>query len=191
MKTLFTYINDIAVLTPLNEGLLSCQESVLSDNNPYKDEYPVPTVKDFFKYKTKEKGSYDWDKSQSVNHVVEWYCPKLLNDAFVPLENKFLYDARHNRHDCESMNIYITYNDATPEHKTIYIKIFDSRDCEYSLYTIQGFDTTKSIQSLKKECIAFLNALSENPELITKMIMYHDDAARNDKKLSYKDIIKL
>ena len=70
MKTLISYINDIAVLTPLKEGLLQGQDTTLQQNNPWKDMYPVPTTKDFNKDSAGPRQGY--------MYVVEWVCPKLL-----------------------------------------------------------------------------------------------------------------
>lgn len=178
MKTLSTYINDIAVLTPLKEGLLQGQDTTLQQNNPWREMYPVPTTKDFKKDSA--------GPSQGYMYVVEWVCPQLLQSVLPSIEIKN-QDVRFNKDDAYSIKIYIT-------NKVPYIYIKDSKHIGQKLYGV-GFGTGAGIPQIKKDCIEFLNAVAVDPEIIVKCVKCnnynYDLVAKNYKAhyMTFKEII--
>lgn len=181
MKTLSTYINVIAVLTPLKEGLLQGQETTLQQNDPWKDIYPVPTTKDFKKDSA--------GPGEGYYYVVEWVCPQLLQStlANIKIDNQI---PAYNRFDKSIVNsIVIIIKNKVP---AVYLR--DTRDKLTKLYGV-GFGTGMGIPQLKKDCIEFLNLIADDPEVIVKCVKcnnYNYDLVAKKYKahyMTFKEII--
>lgn len=181
MKTLSTYINDITVLTPLKEGLLQGQESTLQQDNPWREVYPVPTTKDFKKDSA--------GPGEGYYYVVEWICPQLLQSVLSKVEIDNQINA-YKMFDKSIVNsIVIIIRNKVP---TVYLR--DTRDKLTKLYGV-GFGTGMGIPQIKKDCIEFLNAIADDPEVIVKCVKCnnynYDLVAKNYKAhyMSFKEII--
>lgn len=159
MKTLLTYINDIAVLTPLKEGLLQGQNATLQHDNPWREVYPVPTIKDFIKTSAGPGGRVS-------QYRLKWVCPELLKSELSKIEiynqNQFF-----NKDDAHSIEIII--QNQVPE-----VYLLDSNRHSHRLYGV-GFGTGARTPQLKKDCIEFLNAIADDPEVIVKCVKCNND----------------
>lgn len=181
MKTLFTYINDIAVLTPLKEGLLQGQETTLQQNNPWKEMYPVPTTKDFKKDSA--------GPGQGYMYVVKWVCPQLLQSVLskVEIDNQNNAYKMFDKSIANSIEIII-------KNKVPYVYIIDAKGKPTMLYGV-GFGTGAGIPQIKKDCIEFLNSIANDPEVIVKCVKCnnynYDLVAKNYKAhyMTFKEII--
>lgn len=157
MKTLSTYINDIAVLAPLKEGLLQGQEATIQHDNPWKMIYPVPTTKDFKKDSSGPGGRFS-------QYSLEWVCPQLLQSALanIKIDNQI---PAYNMFDKSIVNsIEIIIKNKVP---TVYLR--DMRGKLTKLYGV-GFGTGMGAPQLKKDCIELLNAIADDPEVIVKCV---------------------
>lgn len=181
VKTLLTYINDIAVLTPLKEGLLQGQDTTLQQDNPWREVYPVPTIKDFKKDNA--------GPGQGYMYVVKWVCPQLLQSVLskVEIDNQNNAYKMFDKSIANSIEIII-------KNKVPYVYIIDAKGKPTMLYGV-GFGTGAGIPQLKKDCIEFLNAIADDPEVIVKCVKCnnynYDLVAKNYKAhyMTFKEII--
>lgn len=181
MKTLISYINDNAVITPLREGLLQGQDATLQQNDPWKDIYPVPTTKDFKKDSA--------GPGQGYMYVVKWVCPQLLQSVLskVEIDNQNNAYKMFDKSISNSIEIII-------KNKVPYVYIIDAKGKPTKLYGV-GFGTGAGIPQIKKDCIEFLNTIADDPEVIVKCVKcnnYNYDLVANNYKahyMTFKEII--
>lgn len=149
----------------LKESLLADIEDTLSISNPYILEYPIPSIKDFYRL---SNGQYK----------LEWQCPKIINKYINILITYF-----QNKKEFSWINSL--FKTATGirciinRDKTIDTELIDANNSYVYLLFGVGDWVSNSLSESKKECIKFLEYIINNPDCI-KTIFEYDIKNRNE-----------
>lgn len=165
MKTLLTYIQESI--------LANIDNTIVSMNNAVRELYPVPTTKDFKKTSAGPGGRVSM-------YILDWVCPELLKSELSKIE---IYNQNKNFDKNDAYSIEIIIQNKIP---TVYL--LDSKRGCHRLYGV-GFGTGAGLPQIKKDCIEFLNAIADDPEVIVKCVKCNNDShkmAENKYKATYR-----
>lgn len=142
--------------TLLEASILNIDDT-LNVVNPYKEKYPIPGINDYFLSKDDKSITYTWS------------CKDLMQ--------LYIKNFKISKHDFGRQHLDISKLGKVKV--TIYrngkyrnaAKIRFREDDWYNDLEVYGVDIPGRTQAeQKKECIKFFKALSDNPELFTKIV---------------------
>jgi hypothetical protein len=132
----------------LKESLLDDIDSTLSTKHPFKEIYPLPTVKDF------EKNPY------LKSHLIKWQCPELIkpyiNDIIAAKsENAFsgFSGGAERLYDATGIECYID------NFKGISVFLINKEGHHLTVLNCIGDWVSNSLTTTKKECIKFFKTI--------------------------------
>lgn len=138
----------------LKESILNSVDTALSINNPYKELYPLPTVKDFVK------------NTFTKSYSIKWQCPELikpyLNDIATIKSGELNFGSV-----LESTGLCCYIDD----FKCISVSLIDKNNYIVTQLDFIGDWVSNSIPETKKECIKFFKTILEDPDTCFKKII--------------------
>ena len=154
----------------LKESLLDNIDSNLSTKHPYKELYPLPTVKDF------EKNIYS--KQQSV----KWQCPELIKPYLNEIAS--ITDCNYIPSKATGIGCYID------DFKCISVYLINEDGHQLTDLTCIGDWVSNSLPTTKKECINFFKTILDDPETcFRKIIDYMKKAKQSKAQYGFADCI--
>jgi hypothetical protein len=154
----------------LKESLLDNIDNTLNTKTPYKELYPLPTVKDFVKN--------IYSKHQSV----KWQCPELIK----PYLNEIASIT-----DCNYVPSKATGLECNIDNfKCISVFLINKDGHHLTDLTCIGDWVSNSLPTTKKECINFFKTILDNPETcFRKIIDYMQKAKQSKAQYGFADCI--
>lgn len=159
----------------LKESLLNDIDSTLSTKTPYKELYPLPTVKDFI---------HTYMRSYSI----KWQCPALikpyLNDIAAAKPENDVIVAANRLADATGIGCYID------DFKCISVFLINKEGHHLTVLNCIGDWVSNSLLTTKKECINFFKTILDNPEICFKKIIdYMKKAKQSQAQYGFADCI--
>ena len=149
----------------LYEGILQGMDKTISNNNAWKEIYPIPSVKDFYKA--------PW----SSDMLVRWDCPELIQkyiDDMVSDDFKYI-----KRSDITGLLISIC-------NRTKLIDTYLTTE-DWERIEIKGVGdwVSDKLPEAKKKCIEFLQKLVDKPDNIIKLIEYNNKCVNDLNRIGF------
>lgn len=148
----------------LKESLLDNIDNTLSIEHPYKELYPLPTVKDFVK------------NTYLKSHSIKWQCPELikpyLNDIAAAKSEPNLSGKLS---DVTGLCCYID------SFKCISVFLINKEGHHLTVLNYIGdFIPSNSLPTVKKECIKFFKTILNDPDTsFRKIVDYIKEQKQN------------
>lgn len=160
----------------LKESLLDNIDNTLSIEQPYKEIYPLPTVKDFVK------------NTFLKSYSIKWQCPELikpyLNDIAAAKPENDVIVAANRLADATGICCYID------DFKCISVFLINKEGHHLTVLNCIGDWVSNSIPTTKKECINFFKTILDNPETcFRKIIDYMKKAKQSKAQYGFADCI--
>ena len=149
-------------LKTLLEASILDIEDTLSVTNPYKDKYPIPGINDYFLNRDDKNITYTWE----CKDLMQLYVKNLKISK---------YDYSDQNTNISKLGKIKVTLDRVGKYRNA-ARICFKEDDWYNEVRIYGVGIPGKTQAeQKKECIKFFKALSDNPELFTKIINRHNE----------------
>lgn len=165
-------------LKTLLEASILDIDNTLNAVNPYKDIYPIPGINDYFLNRDDKNITYTWN------------CKDLMQ-LYVKNLKICKYDGPSLQTNISKLGKIRVTLDRNGKYRNA-AKIRFREDDWYNEVEIYGVGIPGKTQAeQKKECIKFFKALSDNPELFTKIINRHNEVCDDDglpKRIMYTEL---
>lgn len=149
----------------LYEGILQGMDKTISSNNAWKEIYPIPSVKDFYKH-------------SNGLITVNWICPDLIQHYIKDMDDRCFRFVK--RDTITGIGITI-YKD----------KLIDTFLCNDNWQHVElkgvGDWVSDKLPEAKKKCIEFLQKLVDKPDNIIKLVEYNNKCVNDLDRIGFCD----